>query len=435
MLDTLPPVVQLILREPPKPSEISDLEQFRKYLKRLLPELRKQALWTVEHFHYPNDATDTTIQGFVIRPSTGLDPFSTFAKCAAPSCRQLNAHHVARSIGLYGDTVLMADRFTSAVLHTDRWTPNALFLLSVNILVLLTLRPMFEAGVFRFYRSDRVFCEYHRRQFFKQLDTATDAVLENVAGQIQYKLEKNMLVVDSGILHEPPLVFSTMQPKRLKARLKRGTRLETIGREVVRSMISDEVFESFLDLQNASRFKAVTFSNSRVSLLTAKFVERTAPSRENIEVWEASRSAILPWVRALTIPQIIQLREDAATALPRLRAVLASTMTDTNLDEKAIKGLINRLREDAEEVSAELKALKLPQREHDRTGLGLLGLTISIYGMAGDLPFQAAAVTGLVALLGLLHTTRRGDHQEHALLISRPGYVLLKAKELAEHAH
>jgi hypothetical protein len=61
-------------------------------------------------------------------------------------------------------------------------------------------------------------------------------------------------------------------------------------------------------------------------------------------------------------------------------------------------------------------------------------MTLSVYGMAGDMPMQAVALTGLIAMLGLLHTTRRSDHQAHARLISRPGYVLVKAKELAEHA-
>src|SRR6266700_2221233 len=293
MLDTLPPVVQLILREPPTPDEIGDLEQFRKYLKRLLAELRSQALWTLEHFRYPKDATSEGIRGFVIRPSTGLDPFSTFAKCAHPSCRVLNAHHIARSIGLYGDTVLMADRFTSGILRMDRWTLPALHWFASNVLVLLTLRPMFEAGVFRFYRSDMALCAYHQRQFFKQLDSATDAILEEVGDRIQYHLDKGMIVVNTEFLHEPGLISGTKLTKRIKGKLDKGVPIKALGREIVRPEISNEVFESFLDLQNASRFKAVTFSNSRISLLTAKHVERASPSIQDVEVWEASRSATL----------------------------------------------------------------------------------------------------------------------------------------------
>ena len=109
-------------------------------------------------------------------------------------------------------------------------------------------------------------------------------------------------------------------------------------------------------------------------------------------------------------------------------------MTSPNSDERETRLLVKRLEEEAEEVSSELSALNFPQQERDRTGLGLLGLTISIYGMVGEVPLQAMAFGGLIALLGLLHTTRRGDHKEHAKLVSRPGYVLLKAKELAEHA-
>ena len=346
----------------------------------------------------------------------------------------LNAQHIARSIGLYGDTVIVADRFTSTIMQVDRWSAGALHWFAGNILVLLTLLPLFDAGVFRFYRSEIAYCEFHLRQFLTRLDSATEAVLEDVGSQIKYHVENDTLVIESEFIHQQPLIFNAPLTKRLRTRLQKGVPIETLGRELIQSNLSDEVFESFLDLQNASRFKAVTFSNSRISLLTAKFMERAAPSQDDIEAWEASRSATLPWVKALSVSQIIQLRAEAATALPRLRTVLASTMTNSNSDEKATRNLVKRLQQEAEEVSSELNALKFPQRERERVGLGLLGLTLSIYGMAGDVPLQAMAVTGLVTILGLLHTTRRGDHQEYAKLISRPGYVLLKAKELAEHA-
>jgi len=434
VIDELPPVVQLIVRQPPTLTQLGDLEEFRKYVKRLLPEFRRQALWTIENFNYPQDGKNRDIRGFVIRPSTGLDPFSTFGKCTDLSCRVLNAQHIARSIGLYGDTVLVADRFTTTILDIDRWTAAALYWFAGNILALLTLLPLFEAGVFRFYQSAIAYCDFHYQQFLTQLDNATDAVLDDMGSRIKYRIENDMLCAETGVIHERSLILNARLTKRSRTKLQKGVPVETLGREMIRPQLCDEIFESFLDLQNASRFKAVTFSNSRISLLTAMHVERAAPSRDNIEAWEASRSATLPWVKTLSVSQIVQLRAEAATALPRLRTALASTMTSPNSDERETRLLVKRLEEEAEEVSSELSALNFPQQERDRTGLGLLGLTISIYGMVGEVPLQAMAFGGLIALLGLLHTTRRGDHKEHAKLISRPGYVLLKAKELAEHA-
>jgi hypothetical protein len=434
MLDGLPPVVQLLLREPPTDRQLGDLEQFRRYLKRLLPELKRQALWTIKHFDYPIDAADPRVKGFVIRPSTGLDPFSTFAKCADPRCRVLNAQQVARSIGLYGDTVMIADRFTTAILHTDKLTAGALFWIATLLRVLVTLKPMFESGVFQFYQSARSYCEHHRREFFMQIDEATEAVLEQTKDGIHFERSGNLVEIHSNKLHEPPLVMPAPLTKSDKAKLKNGVPLETVGILLAKEVFAEEVFESFLDLNNASNFRAVTFSNSRVSLLTAQYVERAVPLKEDIAVWEAARSAVLPWVRDLSVAQVLELRQEAANALPRLRAALGTAMSDQAADSPAVKEVVNRLQEEAAEVSAELKALKLPQKERDRVGLGLLGLTLSIYGIAGDIPLQAMAVSGLVTLLGLLHTTRRSDHQEHEKLTSKPGYVLVKAKELTEHA-
>ena len=60
----------------------------------------------------------------------------------------------------------------------------------------------------------------------------------------------------------------------------------------------------------------------------------------------------------------------------------------------------------------------------ERDVLGPLGLTAS----------AAAALGGLMSALALVHQDSRKAHQERNLLESRPGFVLLKAKELLDHA-
>jgi hypothetical protein len=433
-LDTFPPVVQLLLREPPPDPVVSDLGQFRKYLLRLLPELRKQTLWTLENFKYPEDEKDLGQPGFIVRPSTGVDPFSTFGKCADPACRLLNARQIARSIGLYGDTVLIADRFTSGILSVDRWDEHSLNWFATNVRVLLALRPLFEAGVFRFYRSAIALCDQHKKEFDGQVESVTDEVLRLLENDVKYELRENVIAVRPGRLSEPPLVTTRVLTKTALKDLKKGLPIEAIGKLVLRERVHDEVFETFLDLRNSSRFGAVTFSNSRAALLTAKHVEKSAPAPEEIEVWEAARSVDLPWIKSLSVEEIVRLREQAKDALPRFRAAMAAIMIGSSADERGTKESLGRLKQEAEELSAELRALNFPRRRHDRAGLGLLGLTISVYGMLGDVPLQAMAVTSLVALLSLLHSTRRSDEQEHSKLIARPAYVLLKARELANHA-
>ena len=88
----------------------------------------------------------------------------------------------------------------------------------------------------------------------------------------------------------------------------------------------------------------------------------------------------------------------------------------------------------AAEVKAELNALDIKREAQFRTVSGVLGMTISVYGFAGEFLAAGAAPTGLGALLGLIHTADHKDRTESAKVTSRPGYVLVKAKELLEHA-
>ena len=61
-------------------------------------------------------------------------------------------------------------------------------------------------------------------------------------------------------------------------------------------------------------------------------------------------------------------------------------------------------------------------------------MTVSIYGFAGEFLAPGVALTGLGTLLGLLHTSGHTERAQDVKIKSRPGYVLVKAKELAQHA-
>jgi len=93
--------------------------------------------------------------------------------------------------------------------------------------------------------------------------------------------------------------------------------------------------------------------------------------------------------------------------------------------------VISELRLDAAEVEAELKSLNLGRGRRFRTGAGILAVTMAVYGFAGGV--AATSVASLISLLGLLHVSARKDEQELAKAESRPGYVLLKAREMLQH--
>jgi hypothetical protein len=100
----------------------------------------------------------------------------------------------------------------------------------------------------------------------------------------------------------------------------------------------------------------------------------------------------------------------------------------------AVADAIEELRADAAEVEAELKALSPGAEETFRNVAGVLGITIAVYGFVGDALPPGVALGGLMSLLGLLHTSARNDQHKEAQLVSKPAYVLVKAKELLEHA-
>ena len=430
--DRLPPVVQILLAE--KPSETDLLSNPHKYVKKLLPELRRQAEWTFQHRddYYIDRKEERQAPGLVVDPSSGLDPFSTHGKCMDPACRFHNAELIARTVGLYADCALIGDHFTDHVVLSERWSEYDSVRFLTNAMVLHRLRPMFEAGVFRFANNFGAYCTFHSEQFKAQVAKATDVVLQESLSAIKLEIRKDRVVFQANELAGFNGALVLPMNAKVKRMIAKTKDRQKLALDLLSPTIYDEVHETLFKMRRAAPFRAVTFSNSRVSLRAARQFDAQAPSDTDLEVWEASRSANLPWVSDLSVPQILKLREEADRALPRFRERMGSGLTSGSREE-ATK-VIRRLREEAFEVEAELKALDAKGEGRFRSLSGILGMTVSVYGFAGEFLAAGAAITGLGTLFGLLHAAGHKERQEVSKLTARPGYVLVKAKELAEHA-
>ncbi len=426
-LDDLPPVIQLILRELPfkaKPGEAPD-----KPLKRLLPELRRQAEWTMENWKSVYGEEEYG-RGLVINPSAGLDPFSQFGKCPDIDCRILNAQNIARTLGLYADVALIGDPFTDHVLLSERWTRTDSIRFMHNLVVFGELRPLFEMGIIRLVSNFGAFCEKHKREFEAKVRAAASAVLSDAIATTRFEVQGDVLKIFTDQSLGVPMGYVYRLNAKEKRRLARASELSTFEREYLEDVIGREVHETLFKMNLCAQHQAVTFSNSRISVLAARQFD--SPPTTNIEVWEASRSTTLPWVSNLSPHQVLELREQAHRALPRFRKRMARALTtETPVDAGEI---VRDLREEAMEVQAELDALDVRGEHRFRNLSGLLGMTVAVYGFAGEFLAPGTAVTGLATLLGLLHSAGHKERQEVARITSRPGYVLVKAKELAEHA-
>ena len=139
----------------------------------------------------------------------------------------------------------------------------------------------------------------------------------------------------------------------------------------------------------------------------------------------------LPWVNRLAPSEIVHLRQEAGVALPRLREKMLRAFMPGNTVKP--QDVIAELRVDAAEVEAELKSLNLRRGSRFRTAAGILGVTMSVYGFAAGFATATTALGSLMSLLGLLHVSARKDEQDSIKTESRPGYVLLKAREMLQH--
>jgi hypothetical protein len=114
---------------------------------------------------------------------------------------------------------------------------------------------------------------------------------------------------------------------------------------------------------------------------------------------------------------------------------MATSLADPTASKPAqIRKIVEALREESAEVDAELRAVNFGRGERFRNVAGLLALTVSVYGFAAEFVPATAALTGLMSALALIHQDSRKAHQERDRLQARPGFVLLKAKELLAHA-
>jgi hypothetical protein len=128
------------------------------------------------------------------------------------------------------------------------------------------------------------------------------------------------------------------------------------------------------------------------------------------------------------------LRQEAQHALPAFRGTFVSHVASPNATPSSIEERIEKLRENAFEVERELKALNPAAEAQFRNIAGSLGITISVYGFAASIAPPAIALGGLMTLLGLVHSSARHDQQKLDELKAQPGFVLLAAKQLKEHA-
>ena len=426
----LPPVLQLLETEIFSTTNIDD---YISDIKGLIPELRNQAEWSAANHEYIDDKPVPITTKFAVNPVSGINPFSDQGKCAEMRCRVKVAENFSRTIGLYSDVVYLPDPLTTWFVYDEveevEWSDTNIIKLMNEVNVLKTLSPLIHNGIIQFISPVKSFCTPCYSQFENQMNEFSDQALDEFWENISIENNTNYLAIDTGKLHEPNLVLRhyfdpTLKNKRSKKK---------IARDIFSGVVTNEIHEHMLSMQEASVLNSTILSNSRAGLISLKKLEGNNDAGLNIAQWESLRTTDLPSIKHLTPNQIIELRESASKALPQFRELMYKNMIINNInllidnDIKCVE-LTLELRAQALEIKSELDSINITSEMNFHNTIGTSGLAIALYSSAIGNPI--VGLTTLMATLGLIHTTMKKDNADVEKLKNKPGYVLIKAQEI-----
>lgn len=419
-LTHVPPALLLMLREFARNDSWSVV---RKNIRAALRDMRDQSLVFERNNFSRSEPSDPC--RFEVHPHGALDLLSGRG-CIDVDCRIAAAERLARSLGLIADRIWLTDHLSEEVITLGRATNEAIDQLMHHAVALAPLLPLMKAGIVRFRSPWIATCDSCTNAFEANIERAAQEVLRLFYRQIKIEdMGGGRYYAHTGRVFEPPVVLHGFQddgsvPSR---------------RDFAERFVAREIRQVFWASREATFTGGVVFSNSRVGLAGMLHCDNRLPQRAtDLRGLEDSRAFDLPWVSLLSPSQILELRQEASTAIPVFRELLARATRFSGADEvrNSPAELIEQLRAQAEEVRAELKATQSKSARYWRTAYGLLGLGISAYGVATD---QAlAGLGGLLPILQLLIEHRTSHEAEQEKLKTRPGYVLVKARDLLAHA-
>jgi hypothetical protein len=421
----IPPAVALLLNE-----EFSLLErtQARRKLRGMIRELKDQTLAQPESYLFERPEPDTNPTRFRVFMDGGLDLFSRAGACSQLPCRLSYADQIARSVALMADDVWFTDHITERVLSLRRPTNAQLDWLLDDVYLLQRLRPLVDAGLVRFRSSMRSLCTSCLSEFDVRLETLTAGVLGEFRQRVKIEKKTSDLVyVRVSEMYDPPIVLLVV-----------GDAAQGSEQDILKLVLRRCVRQTLWTAGDAAFGGGSVFSNSKVGLSGILAEEGRALSGPRLTALEGLRAGNLPWIAGLTIEQTIQLRQEAAQALPRLREFLARHLAARphHDDRRATDAAdyVAELREQAAEVQAELTAASAGHTSLARSALGVLSLCVFAYGFSAEPLGATAGLFQLLTTLGLLHQLNSPDTQHGARLRSKPGYVLVAAQSILAHA-
>jgi hypothetical protein len=418
-------------------------------------EIFDQMLYTIRSYPYENhDASPS--DAFRVTLGQTLDPFSEAGKCEELRCRVSTAQRFAQSIPLYVDQAIVSDPISSILFQEHLPTlPRLAEELHTRLSILRTILPLVDAGIVRFAASAHALCAHCKaerdrltergldycRQLFMDSGLRVEVARrrDGKGGRITLTCPK---LLGTGP-HELCAAFDLNKERARRfmkyfgRRTKRGTmsRADSAALErYIRTFVSSQVGHVMFGMGTAAMCRSAYASGSSIEAAFLASLEGVAPPPAEIQKWEALRSIELPWVRDLSVAQIVQLRHDAGPALEHFRASLAGRMNQPGRnDQNAVETFVSDLRLQAIEVRNELATYRKFGGRRGDIALGRASLAFVLYGLLMDASTATGAIAAAITALATLHRPATQERIETERLRNRAPYVLVRAREILAH--
>jgi hypothetical protein len=404
----------------------------------LLRELRDQSEWTLNRWGYA-DRRSPPADLSLIAPGDTLNPLVSVLKCSQPQCRARATVGFGRYVALYTDGAILPDYMTSALARGDE--RSTFEVIDSGLPYLRALLPLVKAGLLRFARpyleSEGPDGEAHRF-----LDTTVDALIEThrdafVFEYFPYGRWPRVFVSNPHVIAgaEPIIHFLSLS-KNQYAELAKVARLGNdiallppksldLVRPSIAEFLSRALHGLLIQMHTASAAKATLVLGGPAEIFVLRQQGSASESRLPRRL-ERQRTVRLPWLEDLSIGESVRLRESAGLALERLRARVR-TASESN-DDQRLSDLIAELNEEAAEVEAELRSLRTSLPRLMDSGFAVIGIGLVVYGLTDSSLVAAAA--GFSSVLAKLRDEVRTRREGILRQMARPGYALLKARQL-----
>jgi hypothetical protein len=371
--------------------------------------------------------------------------------------RRVLVHDMARTTCLYADQVLLPDALTVALFHyLQDPKPDILTGVQTAFAAVQEMSPLLEHGVVALSRPPKGLCQWCDSDRLRATESAVEHVAEELIGSITGAMMKPlsapgsyMLVVESPLLEMDGFSlrfgpeFSTENGPRepVAVGVDDARALLEKTRDGLLDFVRTELRTVGGDMRASAEEKATLSTNFRLSVVGARAIQNKPVSSSRLPDFEHRRALRLPWFDRLTPDQVLRLKERAGSALPAFRAYLGQAVRGENGDDDAVlANLIADLRRQTQEVESELKAAAQLGGGIKTAVLAGLSFTLGLYGayqglVGGSLPLAVSAAGAALTAAGTADKRRSDAAACHTKLTSHPGYLLLTAERISEHAH